>query len=30
MEAIYSLKIWGSYWIYLYTESERFDTMMIC
>ena len=30
MEAIYSLKIWGSYWIYLYTESERCDAMMIC
>ena len=30
MEAIFSLKIWGSYRVYLYAEPERFDTMIIC
>ena len=30
MEAICSLKIWGSYRVYLYSEPERFDTMIIC
>ena len=30
MEAIFTLKIWGSYWVYLYAEPERFDTMIIC
>ena len=29
MEAIFSLKIWVSYRIYLYAESEWFDTMII-
>ena len=30
MEAIFSLKNWGSYRVYLYAEPERFDTMIIC
>ena len=30
MEAIFSLKIWGSYRVYLYAEPERFDAMVIC
>ena len=30
MEAIFSLKIWGSYRVYLCAEPERFDTMIIC
>ena len=30
MEAIFSLKIWGSYRVYPYAEPERFDTMIIC
>ena len=30
MEAIFSLKIWGSYRVYLYAEPERFDTKIIC
>ena len=30
MEAIFSLKIWGSYRVYLYAEPERFDVMIIC
>ena len=30
MEAIFSLKIGGSYRVYLYAEPERFDTMIIC
>ena len=30
MEAIFSLKVWGSYRVYLYAEPERFDTMIIC
>ena len=30
MEAIFSLKIWGSYRVYLYVEPERFDTMIVC
>ena len=30
MEAIFSIKIWGSYRVYLYAEPERFDTMIIC
>ena len=30
MEAIFSLKIWGSYRVYLYAEPEWFDTMIIC
>ena len=30
MEAIFSLKIWGSYRVFLYAEPERFDTMIIC
>ena len=29
MEAIFSLKIWGSHRVYLYAELERFDTMII-
>ena len=29
MEAIFSLKICGSYRVYLYAEPERFDTMII-
>ena len=29
MEAIFFLKIWGSYRVYLYAEPERFDTMII-
>ena len=29
MEAIFSLKSWGSYRVYLYAEPERFDTMII-
>ena len=30
MEAIFSLKIWGSYRVYLHAEPERFDTMVTC
>ena len=30
MEAIFSLKILGSYLVYLYAEPQRFDTMIIC
>ena len=30
MEAIFSLKIWGSYQVYLYAEPERFGTMIKC
>ena len=30
MEAIFSLKNWGSYRVYLYAELQRFDTMIIC
>ena len=30
MEAILSLKIWGSYRVYLYAGPEWFDTMIIC
>ena len=30
MQAIFSLKIWGSYRVYLYAEPERFDTIIIC
>ena len=30
MEAIFSLRIWGSYRVYLCTEPERFETMIIC
>ena len=30
MEAIFSIKIWGSYRVYHYAELERFDTMIIC
>ena len=30
MEAIFSLKILGSYRVYLYAEPQRFDTMIIC
>ena len=30
MEAIFSLKIWGSYRVYLHAEPERFDTMITC
>ena len=29
MDAIFSLKIWGSYRVYLSAEPERFDTMII-
>ena len=29
MEAIFFLKIWGLYRVYLYAEPERFDTMII-
>ena len=30
METIFSLKILGSYRVYLYAKPERFDTMIIC
>ena len=30
METIFALKIWGSYWVYLYAEPERFNTIIIC
>ena len=30
MEATFSLKICGSYRVYLYAEPKRFDTMIIC
>ena len=30
MEAIFSLKIWDSYRVYLYAEPEWFDAMIIC
>ena len=30
MDAIFSLKIWGSHWVYLCAETERFNMIIIC